>query len=1258
MAGRPRPIGDAFSAFSGNYSGAQNGDAFTASFASGGAVDSAVIGSYDITVATVTALAPASLSNYTLDLRTAANGLIIGPAALSVTANAATKIYGQANPTFSVSYSGFVLGQDASVLGGSLNFNTTATAESAVGGYDVTPGGLTSDNYAITFHSGTLTVTPAGLVVTPANQSKTYGDGFTAFSGNVGGIQNADAITASYGSDGAVSTAAVGSYDITATLNDPDGKLGNYTVTLNTGHLVVGTRTLIVTPDGGKAKTYGDDFSAFSGSYSGAQNGDAFTATFASSGAAGAAATGSYDITVVSVDAVAPASLTNYTLDLQTAVSGLTVGQRTLIVTPDGGKIKTFGDTFTAFSGNYSGAQNGDVFTATFASAGAADSAAAGGYDITVATVEAIAPASLANYTLDLRTATNGLNIGPTTLNVTVNPATKVYGQPNPAFSVSYGGFVLGQDASVLGGSLSFNTVATAESAVGGYQVTPSGLTATNYALAFNAGTLTVTPAGLVVTPADKTKIFGETFTAFSGNVIGVQNSDAITASYGSTGATSTAAVGSYDITATIGDSDGKLGNYTVTLNIGHLVVGPRTLVVTPDGGKTKTYGDAFSGFTGEYSGAQNGDAFTATLASSGAAAAAAAGSYDITVATVNAVAPASLSNYALDLQTAVSGLTVGPRTLIVTPDGGKTKTYGDAFSSFTGNYSGAQNGDAFTASFASVGAADSAAPGNYDITVATVNPIASASLSNYTLDLRTATNGLTIGPAALTVTANAAAKTYGQANPSFGVSYSGFVLGQDAGVLGGSLAFNTTATTGSPVGSYDVTPSGLNSSNYAIAFHSAALTVSQASPAIGWTAPAAITYGTALDGTQLNASAAFQGAPLSGSFVYTPAAGTVLDAGSGQALGAVFTPTDTTNFSGGTASVTIDVAQAPATLALTGSSLSQVYDGSPEVVIVTTIPPGLSGVSVTYNGSVTPPTAVGTYAVVASLVSVDYSAADAIGSLTITPALEATPAVTATPAPGATATTTPSGGGGTTPSTSTAPNAPTTNNLVGGNGTASFTLSGGQTVTVVVNAATLHALQGALPGTAHLAVTMDLVPPITNQAMTNIGGGGVASVSSPIDIQVRMDDQNNQPMSPSALQGTVIDLTLPVLPSGSQPGVFTWLEAAYDGTGFVGYVRPAASFDPTTGLITLHVPASSLQGTLFLPAMVTPAWVQNFNGNVHIYSSWGKEAVDFGVAGPQFTTFLVVGPQVGKRIYVYNSASNNYGWIDASGVGPVGPAR
>ena len=54
----------------------------------------------------------------------------------------------------------------------------------------------------------------------------------------------ATAITATYSSLGAPADAAVGTYDITATLNDPAGKLSNYNVTLNTGTLTVNTARL------------------------------------------------------------------------------------------------------------------------------------------------------------------------------------------------------------------------------------------------------------------------------------------------------------------------------------------------------------------------------------------------------------------------------------------------------------------------------------------------------------------------------------------------------------------------------------------------------------------------------------------------------------------------------------------------------------------------------------------------------------------------------------------------------------------------------------------------------------------------------------------------------------------------------------------------------------------------------------------------------------------------------------------------------
>jgi hypothetical protein len=157
--------------------------------------------------------------------------------------------------------------------------------------------------------------------------------------------------------------------------------------------------------------------------------------------------------------------------------------------------------------------------------------------------------------------------------------------------------------------------------------------------------------------------------------------------------------------------------------------------------------------------------------------------------------------------------------------------------------------------------------------------------------------------------------------------------------------------------------------------------------PAIDWNNPAAITYGTPLGATQLNATA-----PIPGTFVYTPAAGTVLNAGDNQTLRAEFNPADTANYNTALKEVSINVRKAQATISL--ADLNQDYTGSPRAATATTTPVGLSGVVIKYDGSTTPPTGAGSYAVVASLTNDNYQADDATGTLVIN---KVAPTVTAT---------------------------------------------------------------------------------------------------------------------------------------------------------------------------------------------------------------------------------------------------------------------
>ncbi len=117
-------------------------------------------------------------------------------------------------------------------------------------------------------------------------------------------------------------------------------------------------------------------------------------------------------------------------------------------------------------------------------------------------------------------------------------------------------------------------------------------------------------------------------------------------------------------------------------------------------------------------------------------------------------------------------------------------------------------------------------------------------------------------------------------------------------------------------VGSVTVQASQAGNSKYAAATPvSQTFTVNQAPTIVVWTQPKAITYGTALSGTQLNATAT----PVSeGTYVYNPTAGTVLNVGS-QPLSVTFTPSDT-NYAASTRTVRITVGGIQPTVHFTGA--------------------------------------------------------------------------------------------------------------------------------------------------------------------------------------------------------------------------------------------------------------------------------------------------------------------------------------------------
>ncbi len=127
------------------------------------------VGDHTITPAT------ADTANYHYEFVTGT--LTVTKAALTVSATVPSITYGDAMPALTYRYVGFVYDDNASVLGGSIAVDCDYTTSPAATTFAVTLSGLESDNYAISYTQGTLTVGKKALTLTvSAHDAITYGD--------------------------------------------------------------------------------------------------------------------------------------------------------------------------------------------------------------------------------------------------------------------------------------------------------------------------------------------------------------------------------------------------------------------------------------------------------------------------------------------------------------------------------------------------------------------------------------------------------------------------------------------------------------------------------------------------------------------------------------------------------------------------------------------------------------------------------------------------------------------------------------------------------------------------------------------------------------------------------------------------------------------------------------------------------------------------------------------------------------------------
>ncbi len=202
-----------------------------------------------------------------------------------------------------------------------------------------------------------------------------------------------------------------------------------------------------------------------------------------------------------------------------------------------------------------------------------------------------------------------------------------------------------------------------------------------------------------------------------------------------------------------------------------------------------------------------------------------------------------------------------------------------------------------------------------------------------------------------LTVASSANPSTYGgsvkftatiSSGPSGAVTfYDGSSSIGTGSISGGKATYTTTSLT---AGTHSITANWPGSTNY-ISVTSSAITqtVNKATPTITWGTPAAITYGTALSATQLDATTT-----PAGSFAYSPTSGTVLNVGS-QPLSVTFTPTDTVDYTTASKNVTLTVNKATPTISVATSGSPSAYGVG--ATFTATISSGLTGTITFYSG-------------------------------------------------------------------------------------------------------------------------------------------------------------------------------------------------------------------------------------------------------------------------------------------------------------------
>ena len=382
-------------------------------------------------------------------------------------------------------------------------------------------------------------------------------------------------------------------------------------------------------------------------------------------------------------------------------------------------------------------------------------------------------------------------------ITITADAKSKVYGEVDPAltYQITSGSFIPGE---TLTGVL---TRAAGEN-VGSYAIA-SSLSNANYEITFVPANVTITKAAITITADAKEKVYGEvdpalTYQITNGSLI---NGDTLT------GVLARAAgedVGSYAIASSLSNA-----NYEITFVPANVTITKAAITITADA-KSKIYGTTDPALTYQITSGslEAGDTLTGILSR---AVGEDVGDYAIT---------STLSNANYEITFVPANVTITKAAITITADA-KSKFYGEVDPALTYQITSGslEAGDTLTGVLSRAAGED---VGDYAIT---------STLSNANYEITFVPANVTITKAAITITADAKSKVYGEVDPALTYVVSGFINTDTEASLDTPVSISRVA--GEDVGSYAVTPSGAGDVNYTVSFVAASFSITKASQSI-----------------------------------------------------------------------------------------------------------------------------------------------------------------------------------------------------------------------------------------------------------------------------------------------------------------------------------------------------------------------------------------------------------------------------------------